>query len=149
MANSCQCLAFNLENHELTVEVLEVGQLYPLSHAQDVGCSAEAVKHHPKISGIQRRDSAGSLAGSFSKACQGMLNIRPCCNDGAEDHQPKGEQGHRCDGSTEPEHLTICNEYNCKIFENGVHRNRKKLQRFCARVDHTNKEERNWKPWTC
>ena len=71
-----------------TVEVLEVGQLDALAHAEDVGRSAKAVDQHPEVTGIE----GGHLAGGVTTALNGVLNIGPGVNERAEDHQTEREE---------------------------------------------------------
>jgi len=42
---------------ELTIKVLEVGQLDALAHAKHIGRGTEAVNQHPDVSGVESRDS--------------------------------------------------------------------------------------------
>lgn len=126
-----------------TVEILEVGQLDSLAHPQNIGGSAETIDHHPNISGVQCRDPGGCITGTLN----GMLNVGPCGDDGAHNHESKGEQGKTGDGATEPEHLTVGNEDNRQVLENGVYRNRKKLEGLGASVDHADQKQGDGKPY--
>ena len=130
----------------LTVEVLEVGKLYPLPHGQQIDGRAEAVESHPEITGIQRGDSFCSLTCGVAEAGQSMLDVGPSSNDRTEDHQTEREERHRCHGSAKPEHFTIRDQNDCKILEDGVDRDGEELERFCARVNHADQEDRNGKP---
>jgi len=128
----------------LTVKVLEVGQLDALLHTQDVGCSAQAVEHHPQVSSMQSRNSVS--VGRLSHAGQSVLDVCPCGNDGAQDHQSEGEKCHRCHCATEPKDLSVCDQDDGQVLEDGVDGNREEFHRPCARVDHADEEERNREP---
>jgi hypothetical protein len=134
----------------LTVEILEVGQLDALPHAQNVGGGAEAVEHHPEVTRVQ--GGHGSTGGSvldLAIAAQRMLDIRPSGNDGAHDHQAEGEESHMCDGASEPKHLSIGDQDDCQVLEDGVDGDREELEGPGARVDHADEEERDGEPWCC
>lgn len=138
-------LAYNGHEHEVirirTVKVLEVGKLDALPHAEQVCSRAEAVHHHPSVASIECRDLLAAASAS-----QSVLNVCPRSNDRAEDHQAKGEQSHWCDVSAKPDDLTICNENNCQILEDGIDGNAEILQRLGRGIDHADKEEGDWKP---
>jgi hypothetical protein len=133
----------------LTVEVLEVGQLDALPHAQNIGGGAEAVEHHPQVAGVQGGHGLGSGFGRLAHAAQSVLDICPGRNDGAEDHQAKREESHRCDGASEPKHLAVCDQDDGQVLEDGVDGDREELERPCARVDHADEQEGDGKPWCC
>lgn len=76
-----------------------------------------------------------------------MCNVRPCCNDGAEDHQSEGKQGHGRNGASKPQNLTIGNQDNGQVFEDRINRDRKVSESLCAGIDHANQEKGNGKPW--
>jgi len=76
----------------------------------------------------------------------GSLDVRPRSNDGAEHHQTKREQGHGRDASTEPEDLSVGNDDDGQVLEDGVHGNREELERLGARVDHSDEEQRDGEP---
>lgn len=40
----------------LTIEILEVRQLYSLSHAQHICRTAKGIEQHPHVASIERRD---------------------------------------------------------------------------------------------
>ena len=75
-----------------------------------------------------------------------MLNVCPSCNNGAEDHQTEREERHGGDGTAKPEHLTICDQDNGQILEDGVDRNREEFERPSTCVNHTDEEESDGKP---
>jgi hypothetical protein len=133
----------------LTVKVLEVGQLDALPHAQNVGCGAEAVEHHPEVAGMQSRHGLVAGLSSMAHAAQSMLDVCPCGNDGAQDHQSEREEGHGRDRASKPKHLSICDQDDCKVFENSVDGNREELEGPCARVDHADEKEGNGEPCCC
>lgn len=130
----------------LTVKILEVGQLDALAHAQDIGGGAEAVEHHPEIAGIQGRNGIGGRLRGLCSGGKSMLDVCPGRYDGAEDHQAKREQGHGCDGASEPEHLAVGNYDDGEILENGIHRNGEELDGPGTRVDHADEEEGDGEP---
>ena len=76
-----------------------------------------------------------------------MGDIGPCSNDGAEDHEAEAEQGHAGYGATEPEDLTVGDEDDCHVLEDGVDGNAEVLQRLAARVDHANEQEGDGEPF--
>lgn len=133
----------------LTVKILEVGQLNALLHAQNVGGSAEAVEHHPQVSGVQGRHGIDSGLSGLAHAGQSVLDIGPGGNDGAEDHQAEGEESHWCDSAAEPEHLAICDQNDCQVLEDGVDGDREELEGPRAGVDHADEEEGDGEPWDC
>ena len=63
----------------------------------------------------------------MAKALKGVLNICPSCNDRAKDHQSKREEGHAGHRAAKPKNLTIGNQDDGQVFEDGVDRNREKL----------------------
>lgn len=76
-----------------------------------------------------------------------MFDVGPGCNDGAQNHQSKGEQGKTSDRATKPQHLSVRDENDCQILEDGVHRDRQELESLGTRVDHANQQQRNRKPY--
>jgi len=70
----------------LTVEILEVGQLDALAHAQEVGGAADAVEEHPHITLVEYRHGIGSSLRLLSKG-KSVLDVSPRSHDGAEHHQ--------------------------------------------------------------
>jgi hypothetical protein len=133
----------------LTVKVLEVGQLDALSHTQNIGGGAQAVEHHPEVPSVQSRHGFGCGLGSLADTVQGMLNVCPRRDDGAEDHQAKGEESHGCDGAAKPEHLSVSNEDDCQVFEDGVDGDGEELEGPGARVNHADEEEGDGEPCRC
>lgn len=73
----------------LTIKVLEVGQLDSLAHAQHVAGAAETIEEHPHVAGVQSRDLVGSFGTRMAKVLKGVLNVCPCSNDRAHNHQAK------------------------------------------------------------
>ena len=130
----------------LTVEVLKVGQLDPLAHAQDEGGVAQAIDQHPDVAAIKGRYPRGSLGARGSMAVQGMLDVRPRSDDGAHHHQPEGDQGQTRDRASEPKHLAIRDEDDGKVLEDGVDRDREELKSLASSVDHSDQEEGNREP---
>lgn len=134
----------------LTVKVLEVRELYPLPHAQNVACGAEAIEKHPDVSSIERRDLLARLATRRSPPVRlkRMLDIRPRRNDTAKHHQAKAEQSHAGHAAAEPEHLAISDQDDCQVLEDGVDGDAEELERFAAGVDHADEEERDGEPFS-
>ena len=131
----------------LTIEVLEVGQLDAFPHAQNVGSSADAIEHHPQVSGIERGNGVRGRICSISNPSQRMLNIRPGRNDRAGNHQSEGKEGHWRDGTSEPQNLSICDQDDCEILEYSVNRDREELKRLGAGVNHADEKEGDGKPY--
>jgi hypothetical protein len=126
-----------------TVKVLEVGQLDALAHAEHVGRGAQAVDHHPDITSIQ----SGNLATGIAAALNGVLNVGPSGDDGAENHQTEGEEGHVGDGATEPEDLTIGDQDNGQVLEDGIDGDGEELEGLGAGVDHADQQESDGEPY--
>lgn len=133
----------------LTVEVLEVGELDPLAHAEHVGRRAEAIKHHPDVARIQCADLLGCLTCLRIPAIrrQSMLNVRPSSNHAAQDHETKTQQGHTRDGAAEPQHLAVGDQDDGQVFKDGVDRDAEKLEGFGGSVDHADEEEGDREPF--
>ena len=129
----------------LTVIVLEVHLLDNLAHAQNVRGGAEHVHAHPRVTGVQGGDSIGSL-GSVTDALDGGLDIGPSSNDGTEDHQTEGEQSHGGDAAAEPEDLTVGDDNDGQVLEDGVHGNGEELERLGAGIDHAHEQQRDREP---
>lgn len=130
-------------DRELTVKVLEVGQLNALAHVQAVERSANAVGHHPDITSIQSRNFGASIC----SGCKRMLDIGPSSNNGTDNHQTEREQSETSDSRTaEPENLSVSDQNDSQVFEDGVDGNREELQSLGARENHSNKEKSNGEP---
>ena len=127
---------------EHTVKVLEVGQLDPLAHSQNVRGCAETVDQHPDVPSVQSRDPSSSI-----RILKRMFDISPRGDDGAEHHQTKGEKRKTRHRATEPQHFSVCNEDDSQVFENGVDGDREELKRLGASVDHTNQKQSNREPY--
>lgn len=97
---------------------------------------------------MQGGDSVGRGLCGMSHAGERMLNVGPSRNDGAEDHQSEGEQGHGGDGAAEPEHLTVGDQDDGQVLEDGVDGNREVFERPGTGVDHADEEESNGEPCT-
>jgi hypothetical protein len=130
----------------LTVKVLEVCELDSFPHSQNIGCRRQAVEQHPNITGIQSLELSCRSGTGAGMRLESMLDIGPSGNDGAEDHQAKGEKCHRRHRSTEPKHFAVCNQNDGQILEDRVYGDREESQRLRARVDHTDEEERDREP---
>jgi hypothetical protein len=128
------------------VKVLEVGQLDTLAHTENVGSGGQAVHKHPDVSSVESRESGSGLAGAVSVGSNGGVNVGPGGNNGRENHQSEGEQGHVGDGSTEPEDLSVGDKDDGQVLEDGVDGNGEVLNRLGTGVDHGNEEERDGEP---
>ena len=73
------------------IEVLEVRELDPFAHAQEVSGRAKAVQQHPDVAGVERGDLRGSLSvdcAAFSAdGVQSGLDVGPCGDDAGENHE--------------------------------------------------------------
>ena len=127
---------------EHTVKVLEVGQLDPLAHSQNIRRCAETVDQHPDIPSVQSRDPSGSI-----RILKRMFDIGPRGDDGAEHHQTKGEKGKTRHRTTEPQHLSVRNEDDSQVLEDGVNGDREELKRLGAGVNHTDQKQSNREPY--
>jgi hypothetical protein len=127
-----------------TVKVLEVCQLDALAHAEDVAGAAEAVQGHPDVTRVQGGDLvAGGRAGV---AGESVLDICPCSDEGREDHETEGEEGGSGDAAAEPQNLTVGDQDDGQVLENGVDGNGEVLQRLGRRVDHADEEKGDGEP---
>jgi hypothetical protein len=81
-----------------------------------------------------------------ASAANSGLDVGPSGNDGAEHHQAEGQQGERSHAATEPEDLSIGNDDDCQVLEDGVDRDGEELEGLGARVDHADEEERDGEP---
>lgn len=75
-----------------------------------------------------------------------MLDVCPGSNDRTQHHETEGEQGETRNRAAEPENLTICDEDDGQVLENGVHGYRKELQSLGASVDHADEKEGDREP---
>jgi hypothetical protein len=127
-----------------TVKVLEVCQLDALAHAEDVTGAAEAVQCHPNVPRVQGGDLVAG--GRARMAGQSVLDICPCSDEGRENHETKGEEGGSGDTAAEPQNLTVGDQDDGQVLENGVDGDGEVLQGLGRRVDHANEEERDGEP---
>jgi hypothetical protein len=140
-----------MNRETLTVKVLEVGELDALAHAQHVRGGAEAVDQHPHVARVESRDLVGCLAGQSSISGvgrEGVGDVRPGCDDGAEDHEAEAQQGHARDGSAEPQHLAVCDQDDGQVLEDGVDGDAEELQGLAAGVDHADQQEGDGEPFS-
>lgn len=126
-----------------TVKVLEVGQLDALAHAEHVGRGAQAVDHHPDVASIE----SGDLAAGIAAALNGVLDVGPGGDDGAENHQAEGEEGHVGDRATEPEDLTVGDQDNSQVLEDSVDGDGEELEGLGTGVDHADQQEGDGEPY--
>lgn len=128
---------------ELTVKILEVGQLYALAHVQAVERGAKTIGHHPDITSIQGRN----LGASVCSGCERMLNIGPSSNNGTGDHQSEGEQSETGNSrTTKPEDFSVSDQNDGQVLEDGVDGDREELQGLGAGEDHSDKEKSDGEP---
>jgi hypothetical protein len=132
----------------LTIKVLEVGELDALAHAQHVRGGAEAVDQHPDVAGVEGRDLVRCLASQSISGVgrERVGDVRPGCNDGAEDHEAEAQQGHTCDGPAEPQHLAVRDQDDGQVFEDGIDGNAEELQGLAAGVDHADQQQGDGEP---
>lgn len=130
----------------LTIEILEIGQLDSLSHAQNVGGSAETVNQHPDVACVQGGNFLVGIRGDTH--LQGMLDIRPCCDERTHHHETEGKKNHVSNGAAEPKDLAVCNQDNGQVLEDRVDGNRQKLEGLCSGVNHADQEERDGEPYS-
>lgn len=138
-----------VDKNKLTVKVLEVGELDALAHTQNISSRAQAVEHHPEVASVQSGHGVRGCACRLSHARQSVLNVCPGRDDGAEDHQSERKERHWRDSTTEPENLSVCDQNDGKVLENGVDGNREELEGPGTRVDHTDEKKRDGKPCCC
>lgn len=82
-------------------------------------------------------------------ARQGVLNVGPGGNDGAENHEAERTQSHGSDGASEPKHLSVCDQDDGQVLEDGVDGDGEELDGPGARVDHADQEEGDGEPCAC
>jgi hypothetical protein len=127
-----------------TVKVLEVCQLDALAHAEDVTGAAEAVQGHPDVPRVQGGDLVAG--GRARVAGQSVLDVCPCSDEGREDHETKGEEGGSGDTAAEPQNLTVGDQDDGQVLEDGVDGDGEVLQGLGRRVDHADEEEGDGEP---
>jgi hypothetical protein len=127
-----------------TVKVLEVCQLDALAHAEDVTGAAEAVQGHPDVARVQGGDLVAG--GRARVAGQSVLDVCPCSDEGREDHETKGEESGSGDAAAEPQDLTVGDQDDGQVLENGVNGDGEVLQGLGRRVDHADEEEGDGEP---
>jgi hypothetical protein len=127
-----------------TVKVLEVCQLDALAHAEDVAGTAEAVQGHPDVTGVQ----GGNLVvgGRARVAGKSVLNVCPCSNERRENHETKGKECSSGDAAAEPQYLTVGDQDDGQVLENGVDGDGEVLQGLGRGVDHADEEKRDGEP---
>lgn len=122
------------------IEILEVGQLDSDSHGQDESSAGKAVGKHPEVAGVH---------GSSILSGLGSRGVTVTSQDGGEDHQKERTQNHMGNLSTEPQNLTISDQDDSQVLEDGVDRDRQASQGSGAGVDHSHKHENNRHPLFC
>lgn len=122
-----------------TIIVLEVHLLDDLAHAEHIRGSADDVHAHPRITRVQGRERSRGID-RVADAVNRSLDIGPRSNDGAKHHQAEGEQGQGGDAATEPEHLSVRDNDDCQVLEDGVDRHGEELQGLGARVNHADEK---------
>lgn len=119
------------------VKVLEVGQLDSDSHVQHEGGGSETVGKHPEVSEVQTVHVFSSLG--TSRVTVGSKNR-------GEDHQQERTQSKVGNLTAKPQDLTVSNQNDSQVLENGVDRDRQVNQGLRGGVNHGNKENRDGKP---
>ncbi len=128
---------FSLLERGPTVKIFEVGQLDAFAHPEHVGRAAEAIEQHPHVPGVQSGDtSVGLGAGVPAEALHRVLDICPGGDDGAENHEAEGEEGHSRNGAAEPEDFAVGDQDDGQVLEDGVDGNGEELKGFGTGVDH-------------
>nr|POE97733.1 hypothetical protein CFP56_79220 [Quercus suber] len=124
-------------------------ELDALAHAQEIGGGAEAVEHHPHVARIEGGDLVPGLAARrvTVEAVERVLDIPPRGDHAAHDHQTKGQQGHRGDAATKPEHLAVRDLDYGQVLEDGVDGDAEELQGFGGGVDHADEEDGDGSPF--
>lgn len=125
----------SLRSGGLTIEILEVRQLNPLPHSQHERRRAQTIDTHPHIPRMQRLQLI-TCDRTIPIATKSMLNIGPSRDHTRQNHQPKREQSHPGDRAAKPKDLTVCDEDDGHVFEDGVDWNGEVLDRFGTGVDH-------------
>ena len=82
----------------------------------------------------------------MSEVLQSVLNICPGCDHRAKYHEAEGEKRHAGNGATEPEDFTIGDQNDCQVLEDGIDRDREKLESFGTGINHNDESERHGKP---
>lgn len=135
------------------IPILEVHLLDDLAHAQQITRSEKDVKSHPRVTGVESShlvSTVGAGAGEGGAGTVGgerVLDIGPGGDDGGEDHEAEGEEGGWGDGAAEPEDLSVCDDDDGQVLEDGVDWDGKELECLGGGVDHADEEEGDWKPW--
>lgn len=124
------------------VKVAKVGQLDSLSHVQHKRRTGKAVGQHPEVANVE----SGHGVGSVSRHGNGSRDITPSSNDGGHDHEHEGAECHAGDASAKPQNLTVGDQDNRQVLENGVDGDRQKLQSLGRGVDHDHKQQSNGEP---
>lgn len=122
----------------LTIPILKVHFFDNFAHRKDICRGAKDIHAHPSISGIQCGECFRSFcslpAGTTVKS---MLDIRPCSNYRAKNHEPEREERRGSDAATEPEHFAVCDDNDGQVLEDSVDGDRKELKSFGAGIDHS------------
>lgn len=116
------------------VKVLEVSQFDSLSHVQDKGSGRETVDKHPEVTNTEQ-----------TRVGVGLL-VTHTGNDGGQNHQEEGTQGHWGHRSSKEQNLTVCNEDDGQVLEHGVHWDGQELQGLRTGVDHQHEQNRDRSP---
>jgi hypothetical protein len=127
-----------------TVKVLEVCQLDALAHAEDVTGAAEAVQSHPDVTRVQGRNLV--VGGRARVAGKSVLDVCPCSDQRRENHEAKGEESGSGDAAAEPQNLTVGDEDDGQVLEDGVDGDGEVLQGLGRGVDHADEKEGDGEP---
>lgn len=137
---------------EHSIPILKVHLLDDLAHAQEVRSSEEDVQAHPGVTSVQRGHLVSSIGvgtaegAATTVASKCVLDISPGSNDRAENHESEGEEGRWSDAAAKPENLSICDNDDGQVLEDGVNWDRQELKSLGAGVDHSDKKKGDWEP---
>jgi hypothetical protein len=79
-------------------------------------------------------------------AGKSVLDVCPCGDQGRENHETKGEEGGSGDAAAEPQNLTVGDQDDGQVLEDGVDGDGEVLQGLRRRVDHADEEEGDGEP---
>ena len=75
-----------------------------------------------------------------------MLDVCPRRDDGAENHETKGEEGQARNGAAEPKNFAVGDYDDSQILKDGVDRYGEELESFGAGINHADQEKGDGKP---
>lgn len=126
------------------VEIAELGLLNTLAHAEDETGIGKTVSSHPEVADVEASISSGLTKLSGSRL--GNRDIGPSSDDRRKNNKEERKEGHGADRTAKPDNLTVGNENDGNILEDGEDRNRKELHGLGSGVNHQDQKNRNWQP---